>query len=125
VWGGGHGANGIDALVAYGNSQLRSYTSGFDCSGLSRCAWAQQGVNVGGTTTDQIARARGAGIPCGSGTPPGGWRAGDLNYPHEGHVVLMTGKGVGAVEAKGRAFGIVADDRGSSFFWARWRGGAS
>jgi cell wall-associated NlpC family hydrolase len=123
-WGGGHGANGVQAMVAYGNQQLVSYTTGFDCSGLSRCAWAQQGVDVGGTTTDQIARAQSAGVPHGTGTPPGGWQAGDLNYPHAGHVVLMVGKGVAAVEAKGSAWGIVADDRGPSYFWARWGGAA-
>jgi cell wall-associated NlpC family hydrolase len=122
-WGGGHGPAGVAAMVAYGNAQARSYTTGFDCSGLARCAWAQQGVDVGGTTYDQIARAQSAGVPHGTGIPPGGWQPGDLNYPHSGHVVIMTGAGSGAVEAQSSRTGIVASQRGSAYFWARWRGG--
>lgn len=127
-WGGGHGAAGVAAMAAYGQQQARSYTSGFDCSGFARSAWAQVGVDVGGGTTDQIARAQGAGIPHGTGVPPGGWQAGDLNFPHSEHVVLMTGSGSGDVEASNSApypqGGIKLNTHGPAYFWARWGGAA-
>lgn len=133
VWGGGHKvAATVDALVAYGDQQRKAYREGFDCSGLVRCAWAQQGVYVGNTTYDIKTYAERAGVPRGSNSiPPGGWKAGDIMEPHADHVVLMTGDGAHTVEAHcahcypASLRGIISNVRpGAAWWWARFGGAA-
>ena len=130
--GGGH-VSGLAAMISYGDAQLQQYVGGFDCSGLVRCAWAQQHVDVGGTTYDQHTRAISAGVLHGSGGPPsGGWMAGDLFYPVDppdpfGHVVMMTGQGTQAIEAPHTGDVIKYLDVASAYgnkpaFWCRWAG---
>jgi len=55
----------------------------FDCSGLVQWAYAQAGVPLHRTTYEQIHD----GIP----VPRSGVRAGDLVFPHAGHVQLAIG----------------------------------
>ena len=55
----------------------------FDCSGLVRWAYAQAGVRLHRTTYDQI----NDGLPI----APAQVRAGDLVFPHAGHVQLAIG----------------------------------
>jgi cell wall-associated NlpC family hydrolase len=55
----------------------------FDCSGLVRWAYAQAGVHLGRTTYEQIYE----GIPVSRAQV----RAGDLVFPHSGHVQIALG----------------------------------
>lgn len=55
----------------------------FDCSGLVRWAYAQAGVGLHRTTYEQIHD----GVP----VPRSAVRAGDLVFPHSGHVQLAIG----------------------------------
>lgn len=55
----------------------------FDCSGLVKWAYAQAGIGLHRTTYDQI----NDGVP----VPRGQVRAGDLVFPHAGHVQLAIG----------------------------------
>jgi cell wall-associated NlpC family hydrolase len=55
----------------------------FDCSGLVKWAYAQAGVRLHRTTFEQIHD----GVP----VAPGAVRAGDLVFPHPGHVQLAIG----------------------------------
>lgn len=55
----------------------------FDCSGLVRWAYAQAGVDLHRTTYEQI----NDGVP----VPRSAVRAGDLVFPHAGHVQLAIG----------------------------------
>ena len=55
----------------------------FDCSGLVKWAYEQAGVRLHRTTYDQI----NDGVPI----PPAQVRAGDLVFPHAGHVQLAIG----------------------------------
>lgn len=66
---------------------------GFDCSSLVQAAWAKAGVKLPRTTYDQI--KVGQAVDPGK---PGSWRAGDLLFPHPGHVMMYLGDGK-AVEA--------------------------
>jgi cell wall-associated NlpC family hydrolase len=62
----------------------------FDCSGLVQWAYSQAGVRLHRTTYEQIHD----GVP----VPPSRVRAGDLVFPHAGHVQLAIGGGL-VVEA--------------------------
>lgn len=55
----------------------------FDCSGLVKWAYAQAGIALPRTTYDQINE----GVPI----PRGQVRAGDLVFPHTGHVQMAIG----------------------------------
>ena len=55
----------------------------FDCSGLVKWAYAQAGIRLNRTTFEQI----NDGVP----VAPGQVRAGDLVFPHAGHVQLAIG----------------------------------
>lgn len=55
----------------------------FDCSGLVKWAYAQAGIQLPRTTYEQI----NVGVP----VPRGQVRAGDLVFPHTGHVQLAIG----------------------------------
>lgn len=55
----------------------------FDCSGLIKWAYAQAGIRLHRTTFEQI----NDGVP----VAPGHVRAGDLVFPHAGHVQLAIG----------------------------------
>lgn len=55
----------------------------FDCSGLVKWAYAQAGIRLHRTTFEQIHD----GVP----VAPGAVRAGDLVFPHPGHVQLAIG----------------------------------
>jgi hypothetical protein len=106
----------------------------FDCSSFVCWAWAQVGVYVGSVTGTQIQRAQSTqGVWCGglllgqgvsSGMQPeGGWQAGDLFFPHSGHVTMATGNGRECVEAKGSHYGIVISPNripDLPYFWCRW-----
>jgi len=105
----------------------------FDCSSFVCWAWAQVGVYVGSVTGTQIQRAMETeGVLYGGSrsargpshdTPPGGWQAGDLFFPHSGHVEMATGNGRESVEAKGSNYGIVISPNSIDlvpYFWARW-----
>jgi cell wall-associated NlpC family hydrolase len=133
-YGGGHSFKaGWGAAKTYGDQQLKAYTTGFDCSSFVRCAWAQEGVDVGTYTDNQVSQARLQGIPSGSGRlPKGGWIAGDLVFPYYDangstkydHVVMMTGKGNQAIEAPYTGANIRYRDMGPAAppFWCRWFG---
>jgi hypothetical protein len=98
----------------------------FDCSSLASHAWAQVGVYVGDSTTDQISRAQATpGVQSGSMSyPVGGFIAGDLVFPESGHVEVHSGQADGrTAAAKGRDYGIQFETIAQGqpvYFWARW-----
>lgn len=115
-------------------SEMRTTTDDqppFDCSSFVAHAWAQVGVYIGDYTQAQISLARategvvigGASVSPQIGRPEGGWIAGDLIFPHSGHVMMATGRADEVVEAQQTSVGIVIrQDRIPSmpFFWCRW-----
>lgn len=93
VWGGNH----LNPEQQLGRAQPTVQIGGdgragfFDCSSLVSWAYAKaRGVWVGGTTGEQWQMGGQAPAAArGYGSPPGGWRAGDLGfYDALGHVVL-------------------------------------
>ncbi|WP_372442152.1 NlpC/P60 family protein [Actinomadura violacea] len=80
----------------------------WDCSGLTQAAWRAAGVSIPRVTYDQIA----------SGTPTTKEAAvaGDLYFPHRGHVMMVTGQG-------GSKALIHAPHTGDVVRFASWRPG--
>ena len=65
--------------------------SGFDCSGLAQYCYAQAGYSISRTTYSQIAQIE----ACGQLTyNMSDLQAGDLVFPHSGHVGIYTGGGM-------------------------------
>ncbi len=58
---------------------------GFDCSGLVQYCYKKVGVNLPRTTYEQINR--------GKAVSKGNLKAGDLVFPHTGHVGIYTSNG--------------------------------
>jgi hypothetical protein len=66
---------------------------------------------------------RGGSAVNGFGSPPGGWRPGDLIWPHtdQHHIVLATGNGTQTVEAECTRCGLRVTNKALSSvpYWAR------
>jgi cell wall-associated NlpC family hydrolase len=95
---------GMSAVIAYARSQVgRSYVTGgeggngFDCSGLTRRAYAQAGIELPHSSWAQAARARGISRRQA--------RPGDL-VVGRGHVGIYMGHGM-MIDAGNRRVGVV------------------
>jgi cell wall-associated NlpC family hydrolase len=84
-WGGG-GPSGPTKGIGRGAG-----TVGFDCSGLIEYVWAKQGIQVGGTTYEQIKRGKAVNPSAKSLRPGDAVFFGDPQSPH--HVGMYIGNG--------------------------------
>lgn len=110
---------------ATGTYSPRTGPDSFDCSGLVWWAYAQAGVNVGTTTTQQVndgvpinctlAQLAGAATTC--------WTLGDLiflKYPGGAHVAIYVGRGL-FMDCYNHETGCILHDvRTDSFYAAHW-----
>lgn len=83
-WGGGTLTGTSTGICCSPGGQDGRLVNGFDCSGLTRYAWAQAGVTLARTSDDQMATT--------TSVPTGQIRAGDLLF-FPGHVGIADGNG--------------------------------
>jgi hypothetical protein len=122
VWGGRHVS--FEHLL-----ETPNYDDGWDCSGFTADAWSKVGVDMTGTTDEQWRKAerydltRGGTSVNNVGSPPGGWKPGDLIWPHadQHHIILATGNGSQTVEAECTRCGLKVTNKALAAvpYWAR------
>jgi len=107
------------AVVSYAIAQVgKGYRLGaagpdlFDCSGLAMRAYQQVGITLPHYSTAQALDPRGQSI---DPADPSQWAAGDLAFPHPGHVAIIVGDG-SVVEATNPRQGVIQDAAQSSYW---------